>query len=37
MPKKEIVRRDIIGREIPLYALGSGLELGVGADQFRDR
>jgi len=37
MPKKETVRRDIIGSEIPLYALGSRLALGVAPDQFRKR
>jgi hypothetical protein len=37
MPKEEIVRRRVIGGEIPLSALGSGLEPGVGADQFGER
>jgi hypothetical protein len=36
MPRDEIMRRAFRG-DIRLYALGSGLALGVGADQFRER
>jgi hypothetical protein len=37
MPRDEIMRRAFIRGDIPLYALGSGLALGAGADQLRER